>query len=1041
MRVVTQSKKVRKSWSRYLAASVIAKLKNSMCDGGGKRSLRLDFVDCQAHASTSEGAAPLVDPSKVPKSSRDPHRGLYPRPSRRQKEEAAGCSFTPAVVSNVPTFQKASSLLKSSAPPVGNRHDDVRPPVVERQPAGKKSSTRVNKITSYFEATRRTKRQRSPSPSAASHCDAEESRTPCHSKDRLQLASEQPLWYSDSSSDSVVITGVFGLVPPAPTEQDDEDLFARLPNELLEQVLARLGMQDLLLTCNRVCKRWNDVICNPYFLVQRKRYYRFKSERCSDTKAEMVAICKKHNMNEMSCCLVELNRYMAGYRASTKGLPEVLRRHPMYKEIVYMLPACYGVSFWPPNAPDSALPWWSAVALLVTMVGRSVEDLLHLFCGSVDKLALSEALYCLATFLLHFQRTYGLRHGLHYRVYYVLHVTERPGMATLNIESRSGQQSLWIFKEQDQRMRFTHEQMRIINHELAPTDVVRILAFAGTGKTSTLVEYARLRPAAKFLCIVYNRSVCDIAKRTFPPNVTCTTAHSLAFRTVGFLYKAKLSAKIRVLDVSKLVPVPSSTRMPRLRFAKLVLSSLENFLASVDLQITVAHVPDHVVALEEYGRPVPVHPTDQPAVCEAASQLWARMKDRNDVEARMTHDGYLKLYQLRQPSLGSYDAIFVDEAQDCNPAMLSLVLRQPCAKLLVGDPHQQIYSFRHAIDALSTVPATHTFCLTQSFRFGPEIGYVASCALEVFKGITNKTIVGTEMSGSIHGPLSGQVAVLARSNLVLFNMAVDVVCNEGYKKLGLSHVRGAFVGGIDGYGFQQILDIYYLMYWPEEAPSMVQDPFIKRFTSYGSLFKYAHSVEDLDLSTKVSFVNDHNHEVPRYVKTLMLRCTGDQRLANVVFSTVHKAKGLEFDTVLLADDFYTEDISQPPARNPENLEEYHLLYVAVTRARRCLRLSRALYFLLVRAQECFEHLNPVTQAEPLTCLVCKTTFVPRGQLVWSRDALIVGNQDVEGGPLCKHCALKTTWEPPVEHSFLGWHYMDLKNVHRQTMATILEHIL
>lgn len=45
--------------------------------------------------------------------------------------------------------------------------------------------------------------------------------------------------------------------------------------------------------------------------------------------------------------------------------------------------------------------------------------------------------------------------------------------------------------------------------------------------------------------------------------------------------------------------------------------------------------------------------------------------------------------------------------------MLSLVLSQPCAKLLVGDPHQQIYAFRRAVDALSSVPSTHTFCLTQ----------------------------------------------------------------------------------------------------------------------------------------------------------------------------------------------------------------------------------------------------------------------------------------------------------------------------------------
>ena len=30
----------------------------------------------------------------------------------------------------------------------------------------------------------------------------------------------------------------------------------------------------------------------------------------------------------------------------------------------------------------------------------------------------------------------------------------------------------------------------------------------------------------------------------------------------------------------------------------------------------------------------------------------------------------------------------------------------------------------------------------QSFRFGPEIGFVASCALEFFKNVKKRTLVG-----------------------------------------------------------------------------------------------------------------------------------------------------------------------------------------------------------------------------------------------------------------------------------------------------------
>ncbi len=56
-----------------------------------------------------------------------------------------------------------------------------------------------------------------------------------------------------------------------------------------------------------------------------------------------------------------------------------------------------------------------------------------------------------------------------------------------------------------------------------------------------------------------------------------------------------------------------------------------------------------------------------------------------------------------------------------------------------------------------------------------------------------------------------------------------------------------------------------------------------------------------------------------------------QYLADVVFVTAHKSKGLDFDTVRIATDF-------PKSKNSLKYEEINLLYVAVTRAKRLLYL-------------------------------------------------------------------------------------------------------
>lgn len=118
------------------------------------------------------------------------------------------------------------------------------------------------------------------------------------------------------------------------------------------------------------------------------------------------------------------------------------------------------------------------------------------------------------------------------------------------------------------------------------------------------------------------------------------------------------------------------------------------------------------------------------------------------LQCPMTHDGYLKLWQLSKPSLGEYDAFLVDEAQDMNPCMLDVIRRQIPPKIFVGDPHQQIYAFRGSVNVLDLVEATHTFSLTQSFRFGEPIAFAAQSILNQCKGEPN-LLIGSDKESKI----------------------------------------------------------------------------------------------------------------------------------------------------------------------------------------------------------------------------------------------------------------------------------------------------
>jgi hypothetical protein len=67
----------------------------------------------------------------------------------------------------------------------------------------------------------------------------------------------------------------------------------------------------------------------------------------------------------------------------------------------------------------------------------------------------------------------------------------------------------------------TGEQKQVVNTDVARGELMKVRAYAGTGKTRSLVEYARIRPDRKFLYVVFNKSAQMDAELKFGPNVDC----------------------------------------------------------------------------------------------------------------------------------------------------------------------------------------------------------------------------------------------------------------------------------------------------------------------------------------------------------------------------------------------------------------------------------------------------------------------------------------------------------------------------------------
>jgi len=451
----------------------------------------------------------------------------------------------------------------------------------------------------------------------------------------------------------------------------------------------------------------------------------------------------------------------------------------------------------------------------------------------------------------------------------------------------------------------TPEQKRVVDSNAR---ILAVDAFAGTGKTSTLEAFALARPTAKILYIAFNRSVATSAKERFPSNVECRTTHSLAYGAVGRKYGDKLGYAS---------PHDLSLRMNcNARRAKSALDAISSWLSSVDAEIDAIHVEDQ----DE-------DPANRAIIVDLARTVWADMINVSS-PVKMPHDGYLKLWAMSRPKL-RYDYILLDEAQDTNPLTLELVLaqRSHTRLVLVGDRHQGIYGFRKAVNAMETVPADERVAITQSFRFAAGIADVATSILNSFKNESNAVTGRADIEASWVVDRRRPYTVISRTNAALFGELAGLVTRS-------RPVKGIhYIGGFDGYFFGRVLDAYYL--WSDERAS-IREESILRFGDFASYAQYGEEADDFEVKALVKVVEQYRSRVPSIYNALKAAEVVENR-AEVCVTTAHKSKGLEWEQVVLTNDF----IDLPPEDDDFDVEEINLLYVAITRAIRAIELPES----------------------------------------------------------------------------------------------------
>lgn len=467
--------------------------------------------------------------------------------------------------------------------------------------------------------------------------------------------------------------------------------------------------------------------------------------------------------------------------------------------------------------------------------------------------------------------------------------------------------------------------------------------FIVTHNTSTLYMLAN-GTNDSILYLAFNKSMAEEARRKMPPNVMCRTLHSICYQRLPQNLRHKLSRPegqyvnvagtgseiAKKFKIQNLIDKNGKVLLTRAMIGLMVKQTLAKYEFSDDEHIGHKHFPKvHMSDLKRKNI------NEQKLINEVvkyAKQLWRERIDPKS-ETIMTHDTYVKLFELSKEDLG-YDIIFGDEFQDVNPAFLSILRNAKSAKriVVVGDEFQSIYQFRGSQNMMKQT-ATYgvELPLTACFRFGPKVADIANAILSDRSPLKHP-LVGKgydTVTGSFHSDVvdySKPYTIIFRKNLTLLLEAMDRIANG--EEIIINVDTKDFISMVDSVNALRRGDL-----------DKVKHETVLPYTSWEEFVECAES--DPDAKRLLNIVVSGKANNIAYT----LRMHRNSPTAKVTLTTAHKSKGLEWDQVIVANDFPSNYDKKGEWVGLEESER-NLLYVAHTRCIKCLQWNRTVQEIL-----------------------------------------------------------------------------------------------
>lgn len=457
-------------------------------------------------------------------------------------------------------------------------------------------------------------------------------------------------------------------------------------------------------------------------------------------------------------------------------------------------------------------------------------------------------------------------------------------------------------------------------------------AVAGSGKTTTIVKALDLTPSdAKVGFVAFNKHIATELKKRAPNHVYVSTLHSLGLKVIKNNYPQVRIEEDKVgLILDDIYPVSKQalndgliTKSERKdNYAKrLSMRKLVSICKSTLIDVTDNLEVEETI--ERYG--IEIDSQFQDELVFKLPDIMNKCKGNVEI---VDFDDMIWMPLVLDMKLEKFDFLMVDEAQDMNKSQTDFILKSIADTgriIAVGDRRQSLYGFRGADteaipNIIKTLDAT-VLPLSVTYRCPSSHVELARNIVTQLEARDNAPVgfIGDVQYLDLVKQLQPGDMVICRTNAPLVQPAFECI-RMGKKAI----IRGKDIG-------QSLVNL------------------IKRFETDDlekfeiALFEYFHfehtKLMDKGKEMQAILLQDRVetlHFIMKECKTvseLMSRIMMlfDDSQTGIVFSSVHRAKGLEADNVYI---LRKDLMPHPKAKQDwEKTQEMNGLYVAETRSK------------------------------------------------------------------------------------------------------------